>query len=65
MTAAELLYASVRRAIGLYKNDPQRWRELVRNAMAMDVSWTIPANQYLKIYCAAVRARVRSHFLSP
>ena len=64
LPATELLYATVRRAMVLSINDPQRWRELVRNAMAMNVSWAIPAGQYLKIYCAAVRARVRSHFLS-
>jgi len=43
LPAAELLSATLGRAIGLFKNDPQRWQELVRNAMAMDVSWAIPA----------------------
>ncbi|MDF1591098.1 MAG: glycogen/starch synthase [Desulfobacterales bacterium] len=64
LPAAELLSETLRRAIGLFRNDPQRWQELIRNAMAMDVSWTIPAGQYLKIYQAAIRSRVRSHFLS-
>ncbi|MEW6673463.1 MAG: glycogen/starch synthase [Thermodesulfobacteriota bacterium] len=63
--AVELLLATLERAFAVYKNNPRRWRELVRNAMAKDVSWNIPAGQYLKIYYAAVRARVRSHFLSP
>lgn len=62
--AAELFYATVSRAMLLFKNAPQRWCELIRNAMATDVSWAIPASQYLKIYDAAVRARVHSHFLS-
>jgi len=65
LPAAELLYATVRRAVDLFRNNPERRQELVRNAMATDVSWDIPANQYLKIYGAAVRARVRSHYLSP
>ena len=64
LQAAELFYATVRRAMVLFRNDPQRWRELVRNAMAMDVSWAIPAGQYLKIYQASIRSRVHSHFLS-
>lgn len=63
-SAAEQLDATVRRACALYKNAPRRWRELVSNAMAKDVAWDIPANQYVKIYCAAVRARIRSHFFS-
>jgi len=64
LPAAELLSATVRRAIDLFRNNPQRWQELVRNAMARDVSWVIPAGQYQKIYQAAIRSRVRSHFFS-
>jgi starch synthase len=64
LPAAELLSATLRRAIGLFKNNPQRWRELVRNAMAMDVSWAISTDQYQKIYQTAIRSRVRSHMLS-
>lgn len=62
--AAEMLASTVGRAAFVFRNRPQRWRELIGNAMATDVSWDIPARQYLKIYQAAVRARVRSHFLS-
>jgi starch synthase len=63
--AAELLYTTIARGVALFRNDPRRWSELIRNAMETDVSWHIPARQYLKIYTAAVQRRVQSHFLSP
>lgn len=62
--AAELLLATVKRALTLFREKPQRWRQLMMNAIALEVSWAVPARQYQKIYEAAIRERVRSRFLS-
>ncbi len=56
--AADLLYATVLRAAAVFKDAPLRWNALIRNAMAADVSWRIPAHRYLEIYNAAVSKRI-------
>ena len=38
------------RAIGLWFNYPDRFRELIENGMRYDYSWNIPGQNYLNIY---------------
>jgi starch synthase len=47
-TPAAIL-ATVRRVATLWQ-DPKKWRQLQRNAMAGDLSWAGPARRYLDLY---------------
>ncbi len=42
--------SALRRAIGMWYNYPQHWRELMQNGMRYDYSWNHPAQHYLNIY---------------
>ncbi len=44
------LYNTIKRAIGVYKNNPKRWQEMQRRAMQKDFSWQNSAQEYLKLY---------------
>jgi len=44
------LESALRRAIGLWFNYPDRFRELMANAMRCDYSWNQPAKHYSNIY---------------
>ncbi|EXB45761.1 Glycogen synthase [Morus notabilis] len=47
------------RAIKLYMNDPESWKQLVQNVMNLDFSWESSASQYEELYSKAVsRARL-------
>jgi starch synthase len=61
-TAAGLLVATVERALAVRATP--RWRELVRNGMARDSSWTVPAAQYAKLYDDAMRRAVADAFFA-
>ena len=41
---------TLKRAIKLFRNDPQRWREVIKVGMGMDFSWKLSAKKYLEIY---------------
>jgi starch synthase len=60
---ARKLLETVKRAINTMRNNPGRWHELMKNGMARDSSWSVPATQYMKLYDEAVARRVKSHFL--
>ncbi len=40
----------IREALDTYRHDPERHRELVRRAMAIDAHWSKSASQYLAVY---------------
>lgn len=44
------LESAMQRAIGLWYSFPSEFRQLMRNGMRQDVSWTQPAQNYLNIY---------------
>jgi starch synthase len=44
-----LLWA-IERAIGVYRNDRDRWRAMQRNGMGRDFSWDVSAREYVKVY---------------
>ena len=46
----EGLESAMRRAIGMWSNYPQYWRELMHNAMRYDFSWNYPGQNYVNIY---------------
>jgi starch synthase len=48
-TPAALLEA-IRRALALYREHPDRWLQVVRNAMRQDWSWDRSAAEYEKLY---------------
>jgi starch synthase len=53
---AEMLRAAIQRTIGLYQQ-PATWRRLQRNAMATDVSWHHPAQQYAQLFHDLIATR--------
>jgi len=42
--------ATVRRALDMYRDEPDRWMQLVRTAMRQDWSWDRSAEEYEKVY---------------
>jgi starch synthase len=46
---ADALTTALDRAMALWKQ-PERWRRMQRNAMALDVSWAEPARHYAALY---------------
>lgn len=44
------LESALRRALGLWYDYPQRFRELLLNGMRMDYSWNQPGRHYVNIY---------------
>jgi starch synthase len=49
-TDPEALESALSRAMALWHRDPEGFRELMRNGMRPDRSWTAPARHYLDIY---------------
>jgi starch synthase len=45
----DALTTALHRAMQLWRQ-PERWRRMQRNAMALDVSWTEPARHYASLY---------------
>ena len=50
------LLAEIDRAIEAF-HDKKSWQKLMRNGMARDYNWSVPAKEYVKVYEAAVRMR--------
>jgi len=50
------LLAEIDRAIEAF-HDKEGWQKLMRNGMASDYNWSVPAKEYVKVYEAAVRMR--------
>jgi starch synthase len=53
--APEALIDAVRRALHLYRDEPEQWRRLVGIAMRQDWSWQRVATEYEKVYSALIR----------
>jgi len=54
---AEALAGAAGRALACYRERPQTWRRMVRNAMAQDFSWRRSAEAYVGLYRRALAAR--------
>ena len=50
---AENLYAAIRRAVGLYQDQP-KWKALRKNCMSKDFSWKASAEAYRDVYRKAL-----------
>lgn len=48
--SGQAIYDSVKRAVQLYTDDPERMHELRKRGMAIDFSWNRSAREYEKIY---------------
>lgn len=46
----EEMTAALGRAIDCYREAPEKWHTLITNGMRQDVSWKLPAKEYLSIY---------------
>jgi starch synthase len=48
--SADALLQTARRALALFRGEPQRWLQVVRNGMRQDWSWDRSAAEYEKLY---------------
>jgi starch synthase len=53
----EAFWGALERAIGLYRQSPEIWRQLMLNGMNRDFSWEVSAKRYLAYYQEALEAR--------
>jgi starch synthase len=51
------LLACLRRALAVYRDD-KAWRKLQANGMGKDFSWKVSAAEYIRLYDAALQARI-------
>ncbi|MGI6554210.1 MAG: glycogen synthase GlgA [Bacillota bacterium] len=51
------LWKTIQRAVGLYTDYPDQWRQLVTNAMRADFSWKKSAEKYVSYYRRALTKR--------
>ncbi|MCL6638164.1 MAG: glycogen synthase GlgA [Firmicutes bacterium] len=49
------LLNAVQRALQLYREQPEQWQRLVKNAMELDFSWARSGVEYLQLYQEAMR----------
>jgi starch synthase len=47
---AEAMLAALKRAVGLYRRDPEAWVRLMVRGMREDHSWAASAREYLRLY---------------
>jgi starch synthase len=53
----EEFYASLERAIAIFRDDKQSWTQIMRNGMAKHYSWEEPAVEYAEVYREIARRR--------
>jgi starch synthase len=51
----EALIDAIRRALHLYRDEPEQWLQLVKTAMRQDWSWERVAGEYEKVYTSLLR----------
>ena len=47
---ADDFMAAVKRALNLYKDQPDAWKALIKKEMEMDFSWDVPASRYMELF---------------
>ena len=47
---ADDFLASIKRALNLYKDQPDAWKALIKKEMEMDFSWNVPAGRYMELF---------------
>jgi starch synthase len=55
--AAQLLVETVRQAVGVWRDDRERWVNLMRKGMDRDSSWDVPAGHYVRLFHEALQRR--------
>ncbi|RKO67382.1 glycogen synthase GlgA [Desulfofundulus salinus] len=50
----EALYHAIQRALSLYTERPDEWKQLIKRAMELDFSWARSAVEYLQLYQEAL-----------
>jgi len=55
--SSDKLLKTIKKALHLYRNDSQSWKQLMKNAMKYDFSWKKSAEQYIKIYNKLLQGR--------
>lgn len=53
----DALAAALKRAIGLYRSDPDTWARVQANGMRQDFSWQAAAGRYIEVYEQALEDR--------
>jgi starch synthase len=48
--STEAFGGAIQRALDLYRNQPEAWRKVMRNAMRADWSWQRSAAEYQRLY---------------
>ncbi|MEW6182008.1 MAG: glycogen/starch synthase [Bacillota bacterium] len=48
------LYATIARALKLYRDNPEMWQRLVKKTMSLDFSWARSGVEYLQVYRDAI-----------
>jgi starch synthase len=54
----QALLDTINRALHVYRNEPEEWRNLARRGMAADFSWNASAGQYEDMYREALQKRM-------
>ncbi len=49
-----VLMETINRALALYRQEPQKWQQLVQHALELDFSWNKSAAEYLELYNMAL-----------
>ena len=47
---ADDFLAAIKRALALYKDQPENWKALIKKEMEMDFSWDVPAGRYMELF---------------
>jgi len=47
---ADDFLAAIKRALSLYKDQPENWKALIKKEMEMDFSWDVPAGRYMDLF---------------
>ena len=47
--AHDMLY-TIEQAVGLYRFQPKKWRQLAERAMKLDYSWDASSKEYITLY---------------
>lgn len=51
---AHFFFDAVKRAVDIYRNNPEKWEEMMMTAMAQDFSWNRSAAKYITVYSRLV-----------
>ena len=54
--AHDMLY-TIEQAVGLYRFQPKKWRQLAERAMKLDYSWDASSKEYITLYKSLISAK--------